>query len=204
MSVNDAWYPLPADYWAVPPDDQARPLRYGDLFRAPASSASGQPLVTAAGSAWHAVMALSPSCELVTKAKDTDLVEVARVIPLAAQDPKPAAAITAGWQERDGRVTVAFAHTVFLAGVPHSETHDGAMFATLKDTVRVRFGDLRAAGRIAALDHDARVAVIRRELYYRYRWLVPMTDVQALEAARISSDLHFTGPRPPWGQLGLP
>lgn len=140
----------------------------------------------------------------MSEAKDDDQVEVARVIPLAAQDIEAAGAIAAGWQvNKDGRVTVASAHTVFRAGVPHSPTHAAGMFAHLKSTVRVPFGDLRAAGRIAALEHDARVAVIRREIYYRYRWLVSMDEVRANEAARIRHDPFFTEPRPNWG-LPLP
>lgn len=198
---SDAWYPPPDAYWVTPDAQDNRPFRYGDLFNAPSSSASGQVLTTADGAHWHAVMVLSPSCEVISKVKDDSLVEVARVVPLAAQDPKPGAAIVAGWQEKDGRTMVAYAHTVFLAGVPHSASHSEGMFANLKETVRVTMADLRSAGRIAALDHDARVAVIRREIYYRYRWLVPMEDVRANEADRISHDPHFTEPRPTWGEL---
>jgi hypothetical protein len=166
----------------APPDDAERPFRYGDLFHAPAQSAIGSPLTTNTGEPWHAVMVLSPSCEVISKAKDTSAV-----------------AIVAGWQEKQGRVTVAFASTVFLAGVPHAPTHEDGMFADLKQTTRVTMADLRGAGRIAALDHDARVAVIRREIYYRYRWLVPLEQVHNNEAARIRNDPDFTEPRPPWG-----
>lgn len=165
--VRDAWYPAPDAYWVTPPGDSERPFRYGDLFHAPAHDAPGRPLVTSVGTGWHAVIVLSPSCEVISKAKGDSAIEVARVVPLAAQDPKPAAAIVAGWQEKDGRTKVAFAHTVFLAGVPHATSYGDGMFATLKETVRVKMSDLRAAGRMAALDHDARVAVIRREIYYR-------------------------------------
>lgn len=154
--------------------------------------------MSADGRPWHGVMVLSPSCEVISKATSDAAIEVARVLPLAAQDPKAAAAIVAGWQEKDGRTTVAFAHTVFLAGMPHHPSHAGAMFANLKDTVRVRMADLETAGRLGALDHDARVAVIRREIYYRYRWLVTLDDVRENEADRISHDPHFTGPRPLW------
>lgn len=61
--------------------------------------------------------------------------------------------------------------------------------------------DLRAARRIAALDHDARVAVIHREIYDRYRSLVPLDEIRAAEQNRISNDPYSTEPRPPWGQL---
>jgi hypothetical protein len=199
-SPSDAWYPPPGEYWVTPPDDAERPFRYGDLFHAPAQSATGTPLTTNTGEPWHAVMVLSPSCEVISKAKDTSTVEVARVVPLSGQDPKAGAAIVAGWQEKQGRVTVAFASTVFLAGVPHAPTHEEGMFADLRQTTRVTMADLRGASRIAALDHDARVAVIRREIYYRYRWLVPMEQVHDNEAARIRNDPDFTEPRPPWGE----
>lgn len=198
--ITDSWYPAPDQYWVRPPNDVLRPFRYGDLFAPPAASVAGQPLTTATGRPWHAVMVLSPSCEVISKAKDEAAIEVARVVPLSAQDHKAAAAIVAGWQEKDGRLTIAFAHTVFLAGVDHVPSHAGGMFANLKDTVRVRMTDLREADRIAALDHDARVAVIRREVYYRYRWLVPTEDVRANEADRISNDPQFTEQRPPWAR----
>lgn len=202
-TASDAWYPAPDNYWVAPPDDEGRPSRYGDLFRAPAVGAGGQPLVNSDKQPWLAVLVLTPSCELISKAKNGATVEVARVLPLAAQDPTPAKAIITGWQEKDSRITVAYASTVFLAGVPHVDSHVEAMFADLKQTVRVPLGELRAAGRVAALDHNARVSVIRREIYYRYRWLVSTEDVRALEAERISHDPHFTEPRPPWGELAV-
>lgn len=197
--ISEAWYPHHDHYWVAPPEDGQRPFRYGDLFAPTAHSASGQLLTTPSGQLWHAVMVLSPSCEVISKARNDTAIEVARVMPLAGQDPNVAGAITAGWQLKDLRPTVAFAHTVFLAGVAHTPSHAGAMFANLKETARIRMADLRAAGRLGALDHDARVAVIRRQIYYRYRWLVTMDDVRALEGDRISNDPDFTEPRPPWG-----
>lgn len=134
--AGDAWYPDPAAYWVPATETGERPFRYGDLFRTPALDRAGQPLVSGSGQVWRAVMVLSPSCELVSKGKDdslidNSLIDVARVVPLSAQDPNPAAAIVAGWQEKDGRVSVAYAHTVFLAGVPHAQGHEDGMFATL-------------------------------------------------------------------------
>jgi hypothetical protein len=111
------------------------------------------------------------------KAKPSSAIEVARVVPLSAQP-----------QEKDGRVLIAYAHTVFLAGVPWSAGHRDGMFANLRETVRVSMADLAAAGRVAAMTHDCRVSVIRRELYYRYRWLVSREDVQANEASRVSNE----------------
>ena len=200
--TTDAWYPAPDTYW-VPVAEAAEPgvwpYRYGDLFHAPGTDAHGVPLVGKEGKPWDAVMVYSPSCEVISKAKDTDTVEVARVLRLDTQpDQKAARAIVAGWQEKNSRITVAYAHTVFFAPVLGDQTHDHPMFATLKATARVTLADLRKARRIAALTHDARVAVIRRDLYYRYRWLVPMADVKVAETDRIANDPHFTPPRPEW------
>ncbi|MEP6665604.1 MAG: hypothetical protein ABJA81_04055 [Nocardioidaceae bacterium] len=201
VPASDAWYLARDRYWVAADADPPPPFRHGDLFHTPAVNVDGVPLATSDGSLWHAAMVLSPSCKLVSKVKDDDPIEVARVVPLSIQPPKEAAAIAAGWQEKDGRLRVAFAHTVFLAGVPESTSHTDGMFAHLKTTTRVRMRELRAVGRIAALDHDARVSVIRRELYYRYRWLISMDDVGANEATRISCDPHFAEPRPDWGEF---
>lgn len=198
---GDNWYPLPETYWVPEGHPDERPFRYGDLFAVPSVDTAGTALTDKAGQPWHAVMALSPSCELVSKAKPTDAVEVARVYPLGSQDDKTQAAISAGWQERDGRIGVAFTHTIFLAPVPAHPTHGEPMFAHLKNTTRVTFSSLQQAGRIAALDHDARVHIIRREIYYRYRWLIPTETVRANEAMRMSNDPYFTEPRPPWGEF---
>lgn len=199
---GDAWYPSPDAYW-VPTAEATEPgvwpHRFGDLFHAPATDAHGVALTSGDGKPWHAVMVYSPSCEVISKAKDSDTVEVARVLRLDKQpDQNAMKAITTGWQERNYRVTVAYAHTVFLAPVPGHATHTFPMFAHLKSSARVTLSDLRTAGRIAALTHDARVAVIRRDLYYRYRWLVPTADVKAAEIDRIANDPHFTPPRPDW------
>ena len=58
-----------------------------------------------------------------------------------------------------------------------------------------------AAGRIAAMTHEARVAVIARELRFRYRWGLTPTDVMTFEKARIGRDADFKGPRPTWAPL---
>jgi hypothetical protein len=205
--ISDAWYPSLEDYW-VPAADAEQPgtwpHRFGDIFHTPATDANGTPLAAAAGTPWDAVMAYSPSCELISKAKETDTIEVVRVLRLDTQpDANAVKAIVAGWQEKDSRITVAFAHTVFLAPVEDTSSHNFPMFAHLKTTARVTLADLRAVGRIAALTHDARVAVIRRDLYYRYRWLVPMADVKAAETDRIAFDPHFTPPRPGWAPASL-
>jgi len=48
------------------------------------------------------------------------------------------------------------------------------------------------------MSHDARVAVLRRDAYFRYRWPVSLDDVLNLERFRIEADSNFVGPRPPW------
>lgn len=45
---------------------------------------------------------------------------------------------------------------------------------------------------------DKTEVLIRRELYFRYRWLVPLDSVYKLEQVRISADSNFVGPRPAW------
>ncbi len=200
--ISDAWYPPPEGYWVSEAEQNQYPLRYGDLFFTPPASTSGQRLVRAGdGQPWHGVLALSPSCEMGAKAKPTSAIEVARVVPLSAQPQDAQPAIITGWQEKDGRVLIAYAHTVFLAGVPWSAGHRDGMFVNLRETVRVSMADLSAAGRVSAMTHDCRVCVIRRELYYRYRWLVSREDVQANEASRVSNDSDFVGPRPQWGDV---
>ena len=200
--ISDAWYPPPEGYWVPAVEENQYPFRYGDLFFTPPRSTSGQRLVRAGdGQPWHGVLALSPSCEMGAKAKPSSAIEVARVVPLSAQPQDAQPAIVTGWREKDSRVLIAYAHTVFLAGVPWSAAHRDGMFANLRETGRVSMADLSAAGRVAAMTHDCRVSVIRRELYYRYRWLVSREDVQANEASRISNDPDFAGPRPSWGAL---
>lgn len=198
--LADPWYPPPATYWVPAAEADQRPFRYGDLFKAPDTDAAGTALQSRKPiRPWHGLFALSPSCELVSKASDSDTIEVARV-RLLTKHPEPAQAkIVTGWQEESGQFRVAFAHTLFLPPVPGVESLGEPMFVDLKQTTRVRMGDLRAAGRIAALDHDARVHLIRRHLYYQFRWLLPLAHVYAFEANRIINDPHFAEPRPDWG-----
>lgn len=64
----------------------------------------------------------------------------------------------------------------------------------------LRYGELVKLTRIAALDHDARVGLIRREIYFKYRWFLSWNEVRDAEAARISNDSTFTGPKPDWAE----
>ena len=54
------------------------------------------------------------------------------------------------------------------------------------------------AARTGTLTHDARVTLIRRYLYFRFRWSLSFDQVRAMEAARIAADPAFGGPRPDW------
>jgi hypothetical protein len=67
-----------------------------------------------------------------------------------------------------------------------------------RDVAVVNLDQLPPASRVAAMTHEARVYLIRRELYFRYRWKVPIESVRANEADRISGDPAFQGPRPEW------
>ena len=72
------------------------------------------------------------------------------------------------------------------------------MYADYSRTATIKYKDLTKLKRIAALDHDARVCLIRREIYYKYRWLLSLEEVQKIEAERIARDSNFIGPKPDW------
>lgn len=206
---DDPWYSNPDEYWVPAAQAGVRPYRYGDLFSPPATDAFDRPLLSSgkkemrhAKSAvpvpWHGVLVLSPSCDVVSKSGDDTLVEVARVKNLALQSAPRQAAITAGWRPSDEGPRVAFSAFTYLAAVPGSATHGTHMYGDFRATTWVRYTDLVAAGRLAALDHDARVHLIRREIHYKYRWVVTLAEVRAAEADRIRKDRNFVGPRPSW------
>lgn len=207
-NLGDAWYP--DEYWVAPPADVQRPFRYGDLFFTPATDAFDRALVNSSKRArqvlfqggpsepWHAVFVLSPSCDLVSKSTDSSLIQVARVKGLLSAPPDAQAQVAAGWKEGANGGQVAFASFAYLAPVLFSTSHNTPMFVDYRETVWVKYSDLKAAGRIAALDHDGRVALIRREIYYKYRWLVPMSQVRNAEYSRINEDPNYEGPKPDW------
>ena len=58
------------------------------------------------------------------------------------------------------------------------------MFADLRRSVRIPVEHLQAAGRVGAMSLDARVAVLRRDAYFRYRWPLSLDDVLNLERFR--------------------
>ena len=198
--VDEPWYTDPATTWVPACAASGRPFRYGDLFVAPPADADGQPLISTGKTPtpWDAVLVISPSCDVVSKAGADDAIHVTRVKDLTTQSQPQRAAVTAGWKLVDGQARVAFASFAYLPGVADSAAHKHDMYADFRQVRRVRYEDLAAAGRIAAMEHDARVALIRRELHYKYRWILSMDDVRGLEAARISGDGNYLGPRPAW------
>ena len=72
------------------------------------------------------------------------------------------------------------------------------MYADLRQTARVPLDELKVAGRVAAMTHEARVALLARDLYFRYRWPAAVASVFELEWGRINSDPDFLGPKPNW------
>lgn len=204
---TDIWYPK--QYWVAKEEASKRPPRCGDLFNAPLTDRTGRPLSferadPATGQVkqvpWFGAFILSPSCELGAKAKEGSPIQIARVKSASSVDPADRAKIVTGWSQAADRPVIAFAYLAYLAPVTFSKTHNEEMFVDYHETAWVNSQDLFGAGRIAALDHDARVSLIRREIYYKYRWLLATSDVRAAEASRISNDPDYQGPKPDWAQ----
>lgn len=202
---TDSWYPR--DFWVPDNEKDNYPLRYGDLFEAPKSDCFGRELnreitnQTTGGKVlepWLAAIPLSPSCELGAKAKPDSLILLALVRSLAGSTPDVKAAVSTGWSYKGGVKQVAFSKLMYLAPVDYSTTHNEMMFADFTETVWVRYEELIKLKRIAALDHDARVGLIRREIYYKYRWILSIDDVREAESVRISADTAYLGPKPSW------
>lgn len=199
-------YPLDDRFWVPAGDADAYPWRYGDLLHVP----SGIEALTVEEPAqddapprtkpWHAVMVLHPASDLGAK-RAPQGVQIVRVRPLEDVGETDQRAVITGYTIRDGIVRDAHVSLVYLAGVAGSAHHEGHMFADLRTTARVPLPTLEAAGRIAAMTHEARVAVIARELRFRYRWGLTPTDVMTFEKARIGRDADFKGPRPTWAPL---
>jgi hypothetical protein len=176
-----------ADYWVAAAEASEYPVRQGDLF------ANVQ---TPDGAHLDAALIVHPTCEL-GKASVTN-VQVARVQPLdVLRDENQRQRVVAGISERDGGVRIAFAHTFFVAPVEHSAL-DIPMWADFRELVVARREQFTQAARIGALTHDARVTLIRRYLYFRLRWSLSFVQVREMEAARITADSAFLGPRPDW------
>jgi hypothetical protein len=181
-----AWY-LPAEEYWVPPGRVAdHPHRQGDLFGA----------IEVAGEEWEAALLVHPTCELAkASVRELQVVRARRLSAIA--DAGQRAQVVAGFVERDQTVRVAFAHTFFLAPVPGENE---PLFASFREIALCPKERLLAAGRRGTMTHDARVTLIRRELYFRYRLNLAFDEVRELEARRIAADPAFAGPRPPWAR----
>ena len=176
-----------ADYWVAAAEAGEYPVRQGDLF------ANVQ---TADGAHLDAALIAHPTCEL-GKASVTN-VQVAQVRPLdVLPDETQRQLVVAGISEKDGSVRIAFAHTFFVAPVEPSAL-DIPMWADFRELVLAPREQFTQDARIGALNHDARVTLIRRYLYFRLRWSLSFKQVRDMEAARITADRAFAGPRPDW------
>lgn len=197
--MQDSWYPLSDQYWVPAGDEDVCPIRYGDVCGTPDLPT----LRTSKGKPWHKVLVLHPSCELGAKAGSDTEVLVARVNRVSDIGTNQRAAVRLGWAERDGRLLVAHANTFWLPPLAGQDS-DIDWYADFRRLASVPLGDLRVAGREAAMTHDARVHLIRREIYFKYRWLLDVDEVRNNESRRIGNDVDFEGPRPSWAPyLGL-
>lgn len=185
-------YPQDTEFWVPPTDAPEFPRRYGDLFTTPDLEAC----TDSKGKLWRAVMAVHPSCELGAKSAPTG-VQVVRVHLLREVSAPQRDEIRAGFKETDGQFRIARTNMVYLAPPPEVDRLGEELVADLRASARVPLADLED-GRLAAMTHDARVAVLRRDIYFRYRWLLHLSTVAELEQARISADPAFEGPRPSW------
>lgn len=189
-------YPLDTDYWAPQDDPDQYPWRFGDLVATPAEPGRFG-AVDSRGRPWRAVMLTHPSCELSSKGAPNG-VQAVRVFWLREVSQRQGAEVMTGYVEVDGRLRVARAHQVYLAPVAAHAKLGERMYADLRQSVRIPFDDLADAGRVAAMSHDARVAVLHRDAYFRYRWPLSLQDVFGIEQSRIGADGNFAGPRPEW------
>ncbi len=182
--MNDAWY-LDADQYYVPSGEaDEHPTRQGDLVEGP----------TIDGESWHAAQIVQPTCEL--EKSSVKAVQIVRVRPLSELDDDfLRSLVVAGYSERDGQRRVALAHTFFLP--PWTEGGEPA-FSNFREIVAVPRQAFGSAQRLAAITHDCRVTFIRRWLYFRFRLGFSREQVRAWEAARISADAAFKGPKPEW------
>lgn len=189
-------YPKDANFWVPSTDAAEYPWRYGDLVATPADADRHQ-AVDSRGRPWRALMLTHPSCELGAKGAPNG-VQAVRVYWLREVGQRQGAEILSGFTEVDGLKRVARANQVYLAAVPGHDKLGERMYADLRQSVRIPDEDLRAAGRVGAASHDSRLALLRRDAYFRYRWALSMEDVITLERFRIEADPHFAGPLPQW------
>jgi hypothetical protein len=183
-SGTDSWYLKAEDYYVPAGEAAEYPVRQGDIFPADGHDLKG----------WHGCQLVHPTCELVKSSVSE--VQVVRVEPVSRiGNEKEQASVIAGFREKDGSFQVAQAHTFFL---PPWKSGDPPLFSNLREVTLVDKAGFTQKTRLAALTHEARVSFIRRDIYFRYRQLLPFAEVKELEANRISSDSRFVGPRPVW------
>lgn len=185
-------YPDDENFW-VPGDQEASyPARYGDLYNTP----DELNLVDSRDRPWKAVMVLHPSCEMGAKGAPLGA-QIVRVHLLREVSGPQRDEVRVGYREREFGVAPVRVNMVYLAPPP-AGPHQEELYADLRDTARVSLDKLNGAGRIAAMSHDARIAVLRRDIYFRYRWDIPVSELVRLEGGRIAADSAFQGPKPPW------
>ncbi len=194
--MSDQWYPRAEEYWV--PDEQVTeyPIRYGDLFVTPANQAC----VTSSGKPWRHTLVLHPSCELGAKANDDTRVLVARVNAVTDIGSSQRSRVRTGWNEKDGQLFIAHANTFWMPTYPGQDSDEVDWYADFRRLVSIPLAQLTQARRVAALTHEARIYLLRREIYYKYRWLLSIEDVRRAESNRISNDENFEGPKPIWAR----
>lgn len=173
-------------YWVAPDEQADYPVRQGDLFAD----------IEVAGERWPAALLIHPTCELAKVS--VGRVQVARVQLLdELGEVGQRARVVAGLSVETNGVRIQFAHTFFIAPAEHGGLAE-PMFANLREIALIDRALFSQDRRAAAMTHNARVTLIRRYLYFRFRMLTSFQEVRALEAARIRADPAFAGPRPDW------
>ena len=189
--AGDSWYPKSSEYW-FDAEEYDYPFRYGDMFNCPDNPAC----TTTRGRPWGAVLILTPSCELGAKATADTEVLVMRVNQINALGTNSRALVRVGFAEKQGKVVVAHANTFWLAPPPGADDEID-FYGDFRVAQRVPLRELIEGGRIGAMSHEARAYLIRREIYFKYRWLLDVDEVRQHEAWRIGHD-PYVGPRPQW------
>lgn len=194
--MSDQWYPRAEEYWVPEAQVTEYPIRYGDLFVTPENSAC----VTTSGKPWKQTLVLHPSCELGAKASDDTYVLVARVNKVTDMGSSQRSRVRTGWSEKDGQVFIAHANTFWMPPYPGQDSSEDDWYADFRKLASIPLSELTQAGRVAALTHEARIYLVRREIYYKYRWLVSIEEVRLAESDRIGNDENFEGPKPTWAR----